>query len=389
MSLLKHSTKHAFLSETSSPHTLNLLLNLISKKILKKSDIVLILYGNTSSEKSILYRAKLFDFEVLIWDEIKNSNIKFLSLNPFSLTSLNAGIINDFIQKDFVSPSNINFLMQDDEIDRWNKIYNKNGRLVEDESALVNTDVINILNTVNNYIIHYNPWGKVLEKILERDLNIIDAVIPFSVIDYDSEEIFDRFLESRRSNQMKSNTYKILFYTKPNTRKAVLDSLAAISEVVFKNKLPASDKKVIIGLWTNPSYKIQFLQSLLKRLASARKTDNIKIEFQTNMTHEKYLLMLHEYDCLILQPRGGFSTAKYFAEKIGKLITITDSFNDQALQLDYGIKTFNYKNAKDALIAAISSANFEETSEIHRFRSLLAERHYKSNEILKEFWKSM
>lgn len=386
MMLTKYNTKHAFLSEARSPHTLNLLLNLISENILSRSDIVLILYGDISSEKSILHKARLYSIETLTWDEIKESNLQFLSFNPFSLSSFNSKIINECIRKGFVKSSCINFLMQDDEIDRWNKIYNKYGKLVEDESAFVDSDVISILNTVDSYIVPRQPWGDILERVVGRKLKIVDAIIPFSVIDYQSEKIFDQFLNSRRINKIKDNTYKILFYTKPTTLKEVLDSLSAVMHVILKSKTPLQGKSITIGLWMSPSYKINLLQKALKTLASKQMVNNINIEFKKNMTHEQYLFMLHDYDCLILQERGGFSTAKYFAEKIGKLVTLTDSLNDKALQLDYGIKTFNYKSPKDALVAAISSANIDETIEIRSFSDIMSQRHNESYLILKDFW---
>lgn len=389
MKLDKYRNKHAFLSEATSPHTLNLLLNLINKEILKKSDIVLILYGNISSHKSIIDKIKLYDIEVLDWNLIKDAEIKFLSLNPFSLTSYNASIINEFIKQNMISTTNINFLMQDDEIDRWHKIYGKYGKLVQDESASVNADVLEILNIVDNYIVPYKPWGLLLESILGRKLNIIDAVIPFSVIDYESEKIFAKFLETRKAKQTKKNTYKILFYTKPTTRNEVLSSLNALIKLIAKYKILPKNKKITIGVWVSPSYKIDFIQKLIKVIASKKSSENIRIEFLKSMTHEQYLLMLHEYDCLLLQGRGGFSTAKYYAENIGKVITLSNSFNDQALKLDYGIDTFNYKNVTEALFAAILDSNKDETEALNNFSQLMVKKHNSSFIVLRDFWKKL
>lgn len=385
MTTSEYSTKHAFLAEASSPHTLNLILNLLSKQILKRTDIVLILYGNTSSEKSIVNKAKLYDLEVLIWNDIQNSNIQFLSLNPFSLLSLNAGIINDCIEKGFVLASNIHFLMQDDEIDRWNKIFSKHGKLVEDESAFVDSNVINILNKVDTYIVPYNPWGATLEKVVGRRLKIIDAVIPFSIIDYDSQEIFDSFLEARKVNAKNNHNYKILLFTKPMPYQVMVKAYISLIDIVLQNRLEPSSKKITISIWFNSSRKNLLMHAFLLALIAVKKP-NIDIELNKTMTHEQYLLTLHEYDCLVLQARGGFSAAKYFAEKVGKVITLKNSFNDQSLKQDYNISTFNYKNIEDALIAAIASSNSNQANEINKFASKMTQRHNESYSKLEEFW---
>lgn len=388
MTLIKYSTKHAFLAEASSPHTLNLILNLISKDILKKPDIVLVLYGNTSSDKSILYKARLFNLEVLVWDEIKNSNINFLSLNPFSLLSLNSSIINEFIKKGIVPSSNITFLMQDDEIDRWHKIYNKHGKLVEEESAFVDSNVISILNKVDNYIVPYRPWGATLEKVVGRKLNIINAVIPFSVIDYESEKIFDNFLESRKANSIQTSNYKILLYTKPVSYEEAFKVYMALINIILQNKSKPSNKNITISVWYSWSRKIRVIHAFLMALIATTKP-NINIEIKKPMTHEQYLLMLHDHDCLLLQARGGFSTAKYFAEKVGKVITLKNSFNDLSLQQDYNINTFNYDDIEDAIIAAISSTDLDQTKEVKEFANKMIQRHNKSYSILKDYWSSI
>lgn len=380
-----YNKKHAFLAEASSLHTLNVILNLVSKEILKRSDIVLILYGNTSSEKSIVSKAKLYDLEILIWDDIKDSNIQFLSLNPYSLHSLNSGIINECIEKGFVLASNIHFLMQDDEIDRWNKIFSKHGKLVEDESAYVDSNVINILNKVDTYIVPYNPWGSILEKVLGRRLKIIDAVIPFSVIDYDSEEIFDRFLEARKVKINNNNNRKILLYTKPVSNREIVKVYTALINIILKNKINTSAPSITLSMWNSSSKKLCFMPTLLMTLIATTKS-NINVEFKKLMTQEQYLLTLHEHDCLVLQARGGFSTAKYFAEKVGKVITLKGSLNDLSLQQDYGITTLNFSSIEDAIIAAIDLIDFKHTQENKEFKSKLIQRHNESYSKLKDFW---
>lgn len=380
--LLKNNNKHAFLSEATSPHTINLILNLIYKDILKKSDILLILYHENKSKQSIENTCRAHKIDVLTWSEAKNLNLSFLTLNPLSLLSLNSEIIAHCIRENYVKSSHVNILMQDDELDRWFKLYNEVGSLQVNSSALIDENVLSILQIVDNYIIPYNVLGERLEIIVGRKLNIIDAVLPFNVLDYKSQNFLEDFVNTRK--QYIDDSYiKVLMFTKPFSMKV---SFYGIVSYLTKNKRASSDKKIILGVWFNNNLKGLILSKIISLIIRVIKSP-IKIVFHTPTSHGQYFLMLHEYDSLILQGRGGFSTAKYFAEKVGKLITLTDTPNDLILKQSYGINTFNYENLSSALNAAIENSKIDEAKELSVFANALRKRHDKSFEVLKEFWK--
>lgn len=125
----------------------------------------------------------------------------------------------------------------------------------------------------------------------------------------------------------------------------------------------------------------------LKALIKLKKLP-ILLKLEQPVSSEQYALMLHEYDCLILQERGGFSTAKYFAENVGKLITLKDSFNDKTLNVDYGIETFNSKSYVEAIKNAIITAQKNEVCSINRFASKLTKKNEESFDTLRNYWNS-
>lgn len=383
MAYSKYSTKHAFLSEATSPHTINLILNLIYKDIIKKTDLLLIIYGAVSSNKSIKNTCQAHGIQVLEWDKISSTSQKFLTLNCLSLQPTTAKIIINCLNTKFVNAEKVNVLITDDEIDRWLKLYKKTGKIISDPQALVDDDVLKVMDLVNNYIVPDETWGGVLREVLERDVNIIDAVLPFNVLDYKSQQSLEGFLNNRKKCKDISN-YKILLFTKYKDQKKTFN---IITSYLSKNLNIPPNTNITIGLWIGLDKKGIMLYAAMKLFVKIKKIP-VTLKLEQPVSSEQYALMLYEYDCLILQERGGFSTAKYFAENIGKVITLENSFNDKTFKLDYKIETFNSKTYVSALRSAVQSIQVNEKEAIRKFANLVSKRHDKSFEILKQYWSS-
>lgn len=385
--LAEYQNKHVFLSEASSTHTLNLILNLISEDILVIDDILMILFSafpNKINNKESLIKHGV---EVLMWEEVKDLDITFKTLNPLSLTPWNSEIICYFLDHNYIDSSAVNIIMQDDEIDRWNKLYNVNNHLEISSSALIDKDVLRILKHVDNYIVPYKTWGSILEKIVGRQLNIIDVVVPFNVIDYSSQKTLEHFISSRTLSKV-SNHYKVMVFTKPTGRYSLLKSIKVLSSYLFKHNIVIPhDIKITFSLWGAMDPEIGLIVKVLNNIFRKRKI-HIEIQLIQPVSHGQYFLMLYDYDCLILQPRGGFSTAKYFAEKIGKVITISDSLNDLTFKQEYGINTFNSPTLEFAIKMAIESIQLDNSEKITTHSELIKRKHDISFKKLKEYWKS-
>lgn len=383
----QYNNKHTFLSEASSPHTLNLILNLIDKKIIDKSDLLLILYEKHLSNISIESACKRHGINTLNWHEVKKLTISFRSLNPLSLLSWNAGIILYCIENKYVNPDSVSILMQDDEIDRWRKLYLETGVLEVSKAAYIDDNTLKVLGLVNNYVVPYSPWGRILEEVLGRKVNIVDAVLPFSPLDYSSQSILENYITSRK-NFRPEETYKIMLFTKLRPQQDTIKLMRAIGSYVIKNKNAPNNKKVVLSLWLNSNRKVQLMYKGLVRLIKLYNYP-IHIELIKKMNPGQYFLTLHDHDCLILQERGGMSTAKYFSEKIGKVVTIEDSLNNQSFKEIYGIQSFSYKDIETALTSAINSIGHADNHEIYHNSQLIYQRHSDSFKFLKEYWNKL
>lgn len=382
MVLKSNFSKHVFLSSTN-PHILNLLLNLIQKKVIEREETLLVLEDKTSYTKDLIQNCISHCIEVVQWNELKNITYNFITLNSLSLQPNTAEIIIDCLNANYITTDRINILITDDEIDRWLKLYNIEGKLKVNKTALIDENVLKVLEQVDNYIAPYSTWGKPLENILNRKLNVIDAVLPFSVLDYKSQEQLEIFLNDRRKYKA-SNQYRILLFTRDQNLKKVF---GIVTSYLSKYKEITTNKDITLGIWLPLSRKGTIFYTLIKSMIKLKKIP-ITLRLEQPVSSEQYALMLYEYDCLILQERGGFSTAKYFAENIGKLITLKDSFNDKTLNFDYGIKTFNNKTYLDALKNATTSSQKNEEEDINHFANMVSKRHDESFIILRNYWNS-
>lgn len=378
----KLKKKHVFLA-SADPHIINLILNLTQKSILNKKDVILLLDTVTAKSKEIETSCKLYNIKYFYYEDIKSISIQPLSLNSISLQPDNAKTIRSLINRKEVDAKKVNILITDDEVDRWLSLYNREGKIAINTSALIDENVLKVLSVVDNYIAPYTTWGKPLENILGRKLNIIDAVLPFNVLDYQSQECLEAFLNSRKRDKNLS-TYKVLLFTKPQNTRKIFNIIA--SYLSGRIEIP-SNLDITIGTWLPLNPKGMMLYMSLKALIKLKNLP-ILLKLEQPVSSEQYALMLHEYDCLILQERGGFSTAKYFAENVGKLITLKDSLNDKTLNVDYGIETFNSKSYIEAIKDAISAAQKNEVGSINRSASLLTKRHDESFDTLRDYWNS-
>lgn len=376
--------KHVFITRLHCPHTENLLLNLIYNGVLNKSDILLVLYKDSyRSAPEIMSSCTKHGLTTVLWEDIKNTEQCFLSLNSMSLQYHTAAIIKQSLDNDFVDISRVNILITDSEVERWFTLYRELGELRVNKQAVIDENVLEALNKVDNFITPYSPWGERLEEITGRRLNIVDAILPFNVIDYSTLNILENNLNLQSiKNEL---VYKILLFTKPSNKKAKRKIYLSIISALLSHQSLVSNKKIVLTLWLNNSLEDLTLLNSLSVIARFRKV-NISFETVKPMHRTQYLLMLHEHDCLILQSRGGFSTAKYFAEKVGKVITITNTYNDLSFKRDYGLETFSSLKIKDALISAVNSVQKDESDIINYNMKKISKHHHKSSKILKEYW---
>jgi len=380
---INYNHKHIFLAHSNCRFICNLLINLINKKVIDKSSILLVVYDEISTHSPMRKKCLIEDLELIEWKELKGKELSFLTLNSLSLQYMTAEIIIDCIDLRYVETSKVNILITDDEVDRWHKSYALNGHLKISNTSITNQNVLNVLNIVDNYIVPYNPLGKKLEEIVGRKLNIIDAVLPFTILNYDTQSDLEKFV-SKKDKVKDENEYKVLVYTKPWSQNTSAKWFLTILLDLIRNKDYCLNKKITLSVWFDFNLRGFLLFKTLVFITKIKKMP-ITLDFKKALSADQYFLMLHDHDCLILQERGGFSTAKYFAEKIGKVITLTDSFNYLSFKSDYNIDIDNAIDMKNALKTALKCGDHKN---FKKFSSLIVQRNNESLQVLREHWDS-
>ena len=265
----------------------------------------------------------------LIPDLVNAKSLTFISLNNW-----NSVVLNKIIDQDNKIVSKVNILITDDEVDRWNKNFNKNSYLKEDESQHISLEVIKALSYRLNFIMPHKYFYNVLKKILNIDeTNVIDASIIFDMLLADqSEKLF----------QIVKSTYKedkkILIGSKANS--FGFRATTKIFNSFYKSKMIHKYKFICLNQGVHKIALILYIFFM-----KVFKNVNLQLEFFPTTDSLTYNSMTSSISYFILQNRGGGSTARNYAKwGCGVLCTLKDSPNSQVLKDVFKIDLINFEN---------------------------------------------
>lgn len=339
---------------------------------MKKSSIKILFFDiksanelNSSSSNflkgvSVYYASQWAD--PIVYADVKNITIS-------SLSSFNSQ--SEFVFKvfnlGFVNYEQLIIRITDDEVDRWRILVNKHGRLIESKDSYVDHYTLSILEQASRFICLLNPWGKELEKILQRDLKIYDAGI-YSNPTTD-EEIYDFFstnLRSQLRNRMKtSSTIRIMVHTKPSPNYIVRNILVkSLLPLLINNQNILSNRTIEVFLWWPGMRDLPALNAIIVMLLATSKLKKCKLKFNfiNTMPTEVYLSLLYSIHILIAQDRGGLGAINE-ASKNGSIIAIRKNSYNEAVFSGYQVPPFiRISNTEDSFIKplkVLQDNNFE------------------------------
>lgn len=368
--------KNIFLINHECVFSFNLIMNMVVKKIIDIDKTLIVFYGEHGKNN---LKEKFCDkgFESLEWIVFKSGYVgDYKTLNTISLNPCNAKLIIECLETGLISSDIINIIITDDEVDRWNKLYNKKKRLVVCNKSQIDTNVIKVLRSVNNYICPVNPLGYILESILDRKLNIIDAIVPITIVSYIDQKVFNVEVNKSRIHDEKF----VLIQTKPWPRRDKIFWYFALFYFVLRYK---DREKINFGIWINEGGIDLFLLKIIKFLVFI-KCKNIYFKIMRKLQPSDYFKKIHEFDCLILQGRGGFSTAKYFAEEVGNVIIQRDTINYQIFKNSYDIGFAGTSGFYESLILSIEC---NRNNDFLVLSELIKDKHNMSIVTLSKFYK--
>ena len=155
---------------------------------------------------------KVIDVEVIDYnDNLIPNLVNAKSLTFTSLNNWNAGVLNKIINQDNKIAKKVNILITDDDVARWNNNFQKNSFLKEDVSQNISKEVINALSYDLNFIMTNNFYD-IVSKILNRDVNRVNASIIFDILLTEQSEKLFQIVKATSRNQT-----KILIGSKANS----------------------------------------------------------------------------------------------------------------------------------------------------------------------------
>ena len=308
--------------------------SLIFKLSLNKDDILIIIIP--TKDRHPFNRALDVDYieykHEYIDDFVDAKSLSFISLN-----NVNSIIINELIQTSKNVVKKLYILITDDEVDRWNKNFNKNSRLDEDTSQNISKEVIKSLSYKLNFIMPQEYFYSALSKIINLEKNNI----------VNSSIIFDILL----TNESKKLYEKVKFIPK-REKKILLGSKAGS----FGFKATVKILNSFIKTNMHEDYKFVCLNEGKHKIALKIYTIFLKvfkgfkfnIEFFKKTDPATYNLMISSISYFILQDRGGASTARVYTKwGCGTLCIMKDSPNANMFSKVFKINFINFDSYTD------------------------------------------
>lgn len=281
------------------------------------------------------------DVEIESLSEAKS--LTFMSLNewnsPIAKRLIDAR--GEFLEKIYI-------FITDDEVDRWKKNHEANGCLSEDLSLHISTSCIYVLERVVFFIAPKPYFHKKIHKVTGRnDVEFIDASIVFDVLPHQYSEL----IRSVFSDQIEygGGENRVLVGTKGYSWK---DLLRFLNNPAFKKHSSSTHFFCFIS----PSRRVFVEIFGLYHRVFGRGFFNIT--YLSPMSPQMYNAMLASCTHLLLQDRGGASSARLFAKwGRGRIAVRRNSPNHVFLGECYGVDLYTYGHVNE-----IGEGFFEEGS---------------------------
>jgi len=279
---------------------------LIEKSKIKASSLCAIVIKG-SGEDNFEKVKKVKGVEYIRYDEkIIDDIIQAKTITSMSLSSYNSWLINKLIKTDESILDKYYIFITDDEVDRWKSICAKNGELIADDTKFMTKDDVEILKKVKNMIALKIVFEPVISKILNRKINFINTGVIFDTLEFKKHLQLEALLSGYQVN----NEFKILYGTKGVTKESIKEFYK------FVSKLKLNNKKISFVIFARHPLKIILLE-LIRLYLRIFKNKNFGINYLNHTDPLTYTCIVMSCSHIILQDRGGASTAKLFA-KLGR-----------------------------------------------------------------------
>lgn len=289
---------------------------------------------------------------------------------PLSLMTWNASIIKKLIQVDQNFLNKIYIFITDDEVDRWSKIRKDNGELKVNDSLYVSQEVIFVSKKIKNFIVTSAFFENKLQNILGRkNFCIVDASVIFDILPCRESENLRMALFSRAD--VPAN--RVMIGTKGvglSEAIRVINALREMGDMQFLIFSMPVHKRILLDLYL-----------LSNRIIFKRKASIMYLQY---LLPAAYNAIVASCSYLVLQRRGGGSTARLFAKwGCGQIIADSDSANGKVLREIFGLEYIEFGNSM-----SLNAESKISEKVISKNAAAVMTEELRSIEVLKKFFNS-
>lgn len=281
-------------------------------------------------------------------DKILESIAESKSITTISLNSKNSNVIRQIIDFDCRLINRLYLFITDDEVDRWSSLFHEKGRFVVDNKKLIDHDVIEVLSKIKNVIASKATFEPLITSMLNRKINFIDCGIIFDTLPVE----LNSKLTSLFSDVKPTEDLKLLYGTKGMPIGALSGLFSLCSNLVLdKSQLS------FVLLSQNP-LKVLLIE-LIRVYFYFIKNKRINFDYINPTDPLTYTCIVMSCSHIILQGRGGASTAKAFAKLARGVICIeNDTHNSHFFENSYNQQILKY-NSIEGLAKKIVTSNVD------------------------------
>jgi len=310
----------------------------VSKCGIDKNDICFVTLDNTIKDEASIVGVETYAHTTCSLDEFSScKTITFMSL----------GIFNSFlIRKIFEHSAKIiekTFIhLTDDEVDRWVKIKNKEGKLIVNKRRNIDADCMYVMDKVINYIAPNEPFHSKLKFVLgKNDFKLFDGRDAFKTMPTSLWDDFTKlYLEGKEHTKPEN---RILIGAKRGAF-SLLDTISILRNLQGGGVLPTYKCMVFIDK-KHKSHRV-IIDLYLLYLKYIRKCD-VDISFPTPANNITYNALIMSCSHLILQGRGSMTTARCFISQGRGIVHVeSDSPNEIELTRSEGVKVASFNDFK-------------------------------------------
>lgn len=274
--------------------------------------------------------------------EAISSALDAKSITFMSLHKGNSSYVKQVLELNESISEKVHIFLTDDEVDRWGQVFKKHHNIVEDNKALIGRDDIWVLGKINKFIAHKKTFEQKLVTMLKREtIEFIDAGVIFDTLPtLESECLRQAYIK----NQIFAGTEKkILIGTKQKSF-----NLNVIKSIIKECTAVLGDEYKFLILWHKKQRKERIFLDLYLIYLRHIKRKTVDVSYVTALNPLGYTALIMSCSHIILQGRGGASTARQFIKWSGGIIcTQNGTANDFGFRDALGLDILSFKSSKE------------------------------------------